>query len=269
MRVDIQQLIEKARELPSISPYSLDLLNLIDAVNTPRMKILQMVSVDDVLYAQVLRYANSLALGYGSKVDNLEKALDVIGLSALKQIIFMLAARKSYVVRDLWPRNLYQGIAGLEFGERLDKSQACLDTIFMSGVMQNIGLLTMLKFFNEEYKEVSVLKNKYKQLDMEEEIFGVNRFQLASKIFEEWNLPERVVNTVKYQNRPKDDNYTELNAILEIAEELRTIQETNDKDKIRFITGQKKYSKLNLDRLQIDPKTLINIKNRSEAILQL
>lgn len=268
-KVDRDTLINKAKELPSLSLSTFDLIQALDDYNTPKSEIIARVSVDEVLYANIFRFVNSAALGFMRRVENIETALDVMGLYALKQLVLMLEAKKVFVARDLWPSNLFCGIAGVEFANRLDKSNRSIDTTYTAGLLSTFGLMVYKKFFADEYKSVTSIRNKYKQLDMEREIFGYDRFELSKEILEEWGLPEEVVRTIGNQNKPNKPEYTDINAILELAEELRSIKDTKDVLEINAIQNQKKYSCLNLSKLDINSQLLDNLHSKTEAILSL
>jgi HD-like signal output (HDOD) protein len=268
-KVDRQTLINKAKELPSFSLSTFDLISALDNYETPRAEIIARISVDEILYANIFRFVNSAALGFMRRVDNIETALDVMGLYALKQLVLMLEAKKVFLARDLWPSNLFCGIAGVEFANRLDKSNKSIDTTYTSGLLSTFGLMVYKKFFADEYKTVTSIRNKYKQLDLEREIFGYDRFELSREILDEWGLPEEVVQTIGNQNKPNKHEYNDINAILELAEELRNIKDTKDIVEINAIQNQKKYTILNLSKLDINPQLLDNLHCKTQAILGL
>jgi HD-like signal output (HDOD) protein len=87
--------LEKAIDDSSYIKNTRNILEKIDALETSTDELVKLVATDPMLAAALLRHANSVHYGVHDEVTSIRRAIDVVGLFNLKNLIY-----REYVLRD-------------------------------------------------------------------------------------------------------------------------------------------------------------------------
>lgn len=261
----VDSLMEEANKLPAISSAVMDLIRMIDDPNTPREQIIDVTSRDPVLVAHILKLANSAALGFkGDKIDNIDQALNRIGLTALKNLAFMLSARKIFLDRKLWFDSLYTGVASVAFGKQLGKSKQFLDTAYMAGLLHNFGLLVFKRFHPGLYNKVE--SSRRNKLELEEKTFGINHVDLTVRVMQQWHLPESLTKVLSNQGKfekGNNPNYTDINAMFDFINQIKEY-ESIDEEYLQDVIKEQRFG---INELKTNMATLKKLTMMTEAYM--
>jgi GGDEF domain-containing protein len=180
----------------------------------------------------VLRVVNSALFGLPRPVADLNQAINLLGIKPLKLLVLgfnlpdalfaELAARE---LQWYWTNTLTRAVAARMLCEQLYRQPG--DEAFIAGLLQDIGILVLLRELGEPYARflTGVIEEKCQLATLEQDTLGFDHNQLSAALLARWQLPERLVEAIaapkrmsrlERMNSPEGD----LPQILHLAELL-------------------------------------------------
>lgn len=166
------------------------------------------IESDAATAARLLRIVNSAFFGFPSKIGSISAAVTLIGLRELQNLTlatividrFSELPGQQFSMRDVWASNLRCALIAKHLDALSGKRYA--ETIFLCGLIHNIGQLVMYRRIPVLAREVDLLVRAQASPDVdeaavEEDVIGFDRFQLGAELCRLWKLPEEVVDSIR------------------------------------------------------------------------
>ena len=194
-------------KLPSLPAVAIRILEAVKENDTSFKKLSKIISRDPALVAKTLKIANSSLYARKQKVDSLEKAVGLLGFTNLKNIALSYVIAKEFKGNDstefdfnmFWKRSVTASIAA-------DMSKDLINypsqDIFVTALLQNIGMLIMYICKPEEYHRVldESLTSSLPVEVIEKHIFGFDHQEIGSEVLKKWGFPENIYTPIKYHH---------------------------------------------------------------------
>ncbi len=222
-------IINTVDELPVLPKIYHQIMALIDA-DADFDKIVTVIEKDPAMTAKVLQVANSAFFKSGTA--SLKRAAVFIGLMTLKDVVAgsavfqALAATASgpYSIDSIWEHAVACNGLVCEMYELIHDEKIPEDTASV-GLLHDVGLLVMLKYFPQELIQIIALQKQYPEkslLLLEEAVLGVDHARLGAFLLNWWNMPYPVVEAALYHNNPMaaPAGNREIVVLLHIADHL-------------------------------------------------
>jgi HD-like signal output (HDOD) protein len=173
---------------------------------------------------------------FKSGTASLKRAAVFIGLMALKDIVAGSAvfealaapALGAYSIEVVWEHAVACNGLVSEMYELIHDEKIPEDVASV-GLLHNVGILVMLKYFPDELLQVADQRKKHPELSqsqLEEEILGVDHARLGAYLLNWWNMPYPLIEAALYHNNPlaAAPGNQEIIILLHIADHLALIQ---------------------------------------------
>jgi diguanylate cyclase (GGDEF)-like protein len=244
----IQKLIDKQINLPSPPAIVVQILNTVQKENASLQDLTQIISADPALTAKMLRVANSSLYALPNKVSSIERALCVLGTNVIKNIALSFVVAKdirgkgtvNFSLDYFWRRSVTAAVAAELLTNRLQEKN---DDIFVTALLQDIGILIMYQNKGEEY--IQLLENRLifnsSLCELEQKTFGFDHQQLGSTLLTSWGLPDTIAEPLRFHHDTIDapEKYAHTAKILRISNQLSSIySEPNCAQKVRSLQEQ-------------------------------
>jgi diguanylate cyclase (GGDEF)-like protein len=184
------------------------------------------------LTAKLLKVANSSMYGFAGRVKSIESALSILGINALKNIAlsFIIVRRwqgdssSGFDFEYFWKRSVTAAVAAQMLAPRVNYDS---NDIFVSGLLQDIGVLVFYQHCTDSYMEVLALKNSTERPGhvIERQLLGVCHAELGGALLKEWGLPESIYMPLFFHHRVDcaPDLYRKAGELLNLANKISTI----------------------------------------------
>ena len=113
-------LVQKVKNLPTVSHAALKLISLLDKPSVDNDEIVQIIKYDNVLTAKLLRACNAPSFGLGEAVSSVDQAVLILGHTQIFHIVMTLAfgsvmtiSSLPYTIEmnELWEHSLVTAMA--------------------------------------------------------------------------------------------------------------------------------------------------------------
>jgi diguanylate cyclase (GGDEF)-like protein len=226
---DIQCLIGQRIELPSPPGIVVRILEAVRNDDHCFAELGKIVSADPALAVKLLKVANSSMYGCGGKVQSIESALAILGISALKSIaLTFIIVRTMHSASDgffdfkyFWKRAVTAAVAARTLAKQVQQDS---DTLFVSALLQDIGVLVLFHHCTDTYMEVLAQKNRraLPGHDIERELLGFDHAELGGTLLRDWGLPESIYLPIFHSHQPHSasEKYRTTLDILNLADRI-------------------------------------------------
>lgn len=159
----------------------------------------RVISLDPVLTGRVLQVINSAYYSLPSKVNSLTRAIILLGINTVKNVVLSFAIFQSFSQRDafraftadqFWTHSLCTAAAAKLLAASRGVPLAEREEFFVAGLMHDIGKIPLNHLFPEAYHEAVVhSQNSGRGIRCEENrVIGVDHCRVGHMIARKWQL---------------------------------------------------------------------------------
>jgi putative nucleotidyltransferase with HDIG domain len=159
----------------------------------------RVISLDPVLTGRVLQLINSAYYSLPSKVNSLTRAIILLGLNTVKNVVLSFAIFQSFSQRDsfraftsdqFWTHSLCTAAAAKLLAAGHEVPLAEREEFFVAGLMHDIGKIPLNHLYPDAYREaVAVAQDSGRGMRYEEEArIGVDHCRVGHMIARKWQL---------------------------------------------------------------------------------
>jgi HD-like signal output (HDOD) protein len=238
MPASINDIISQVDDLVSLPGVFIRINEMIESQESTAAEIGAVLSQDPGLTARLLRIANSPFYGLSKEVDSVSRAITIIGTQRLRDLVLATCAVEAFegipndlmTMDDFWEHSLYCGLISKHLGELAGLRES--DTLFIAGLLHDIGRLIMFRELPTESLEVLIRELDHltepDMIETEAEIIGFDHAQLGGAVIAHWHLPAIFVEPISLHHQPeKATAFPRHTAIVHIANTLAVLAELN------------------------------------------
>jgi diguanylate cyclase (GGDEF)-like protein len=195
--------LKNCSTLPSLPAVALQIIKASNEPDVSISDVANLVKMDPAIASKILMVTNSPLYGLRRRVDNLRQAMALLGLNACLTLAlnFSLISslhkkRKDSINHDLyWRRSLISAVACQVLGA--EKGLTSLEQLFLSGLLQDIGILALDKLVQDEYADIYTRADNHRDLyEIEKQALGGSHDEVGAWLLEHWHFPEIILSAV-------------------------------------------------------------------------
>jgi len=209
-----QQIVSKAlAKIGDIATLPEVTLRIVEVVEDPRSSARDLHAIiknDPALSTKILKVVNSAFYGLPGQIANVDRAVVLLGLRAVKNIA--LAASVSRVFKGLRPvpgfnpKELWHHSLAVGVGSRLIcriRNKAKAEEAFLAGLIHDLGIIVALQAFSDRFAEVvAKVKQGSDWREAEIEVLGVDHQMLGMGLAVKWKFPMTLRTAMGYHHNP-------------------------------------------------------------------
>ena len=196
---ELQSRLRQCKTLPSPPKLALQIIELIEDPDISIERVVETLSKDPALLVKILRLANSAHYAYQHKVNNIERAIMIVGLNGILTLALSFSLVKSFRTnqpqglnyRWYWIRALIAGSACRSLAELCQRRDA--EELFTAALIQDVGMMAIDQIEPGFYATHDITHTPHHQIvALEREQFGVSHAVIGSWFFLQWNFPTSI-----------------------------------------------------------------------------
>ena len=202
---------------------------IIQTLNDPKSsaKDLKNIIINDIaISAKIINLSNSAYFGFNRRITEITNAIVVIGFETIKNIVLSISVMETF--RDMkgskkfdrtqyWYNSIGTAQTTVKIGGIL--RMANKESLYVAGLLLNIGKILMDYFFPEEYAEV-LAKTSVDAYIAEEQIFGFSHAEAGFWVANKWDFPDVLCHCIRHHHDIKTapDDFKKIVALVTIAD---------------------------------------------------
>lgn len=233
MASEVEQIQKRIRNsiqvLPVLPAVVMKVIDLVDQDDVSAEQVQRTISMEPTLSGKVLQLANSAYYGLSRQIGTIQQATIVLGFQAIKNLVLGISAfqtlrgTKPPTSADLalWEHSFACAGVASEIAKLKRMGLRQTETIFMGGLLHDIGLLFLRQNANNDLQrlERSALET-VTRLEAERQMFGIDHAEIGGLIADHWLLPVSLVRMIRDHHAPylSVDEYSDMVACVMLAD---------------------------------------------------
>jgi HD-like signal output (HDOD) protein len=214
-RKDPQTIITEAvngvSHIATLPEITLKIIQLVENPKSTAQDLNKLISNDPALVARILKVVNSAFYGLPGQIGSINRAIVLLGLNAVKNIVIAASLAKlfrggrvspQFSAKDLWTHSVAVGVMSKLIVARLNNSLP--DEAFLAGLIHDIGILVELQGLRDALVETAerASKETRRYVEIETEVVGVDHQALGAGLTTKWKFPRSFQYVTGYHHQP-------------------------------------------------------------------
>lgn len=227
-KIDLSNFTGIDSDIGSLPKSFFQIQEIINSPGSTAKQLGDIISKDMALTAKILRLANSPLFGFQSQIDNIGRAVTLLGVRQVGLLAISMRVISKFNnipqnvidMRAFWKHSVACALGCRILGDF--KNVPNIGSLFISGLLHDIGRLIMLikapkatlhtmYRAQEENQELTII---------EQEVFTHNHAVLGSLLLKEWDLPLNIRQAVADHEHPSKHSITQEKTITHMANVL-------------------------------------------------
>ena len=250
-----KQFLDKFADIHPLPSVVMTVNKLINDSESTMKDFEDVIQVDQVLVARLLRLVNSPFYGLTQTVDSISRAVAFLGMKNLHNLVVIDALQTVFVApqrttsfskKKLWHHSAAVSICSKMVAERIFGLNG--DDALLCGILHDFGLLIEEQIQPDDFEKIcSACSSTSDLVRLENESLGTNHCELGYTMSRDWNMSATVQDAIRDHHLISDNIKPDsLAGIIQISE---------------YITGQLEHTTLPDIKVDISAPLLQHLKD--------
>lgn len=255
--MDAKAYAEQASEIFVLSDSFIRIKDLIDDEASTIDDIADVILLDPALSATVLKLANSSFFNYPGKIDTISKAVLVLGITEVYNLVIAHFTAKAFesisadaeYLTQFWEKSVDCALIIKQLALQLNVPRG--ERLFILGLLHNLGELVVKQISPDKVVDI------YEDLEIypwlrEQETLGFTFGECTAHLLQCWRLPISLVEPIKQQdNQSGDYSINDVN-LLYVAKRVMAKNTFFPKMFYQEVVNEELYEGMGLDKKAFD-----------------
>lgn len=185
------------------------------------------IEKDPALTLRLLKMVNSAFYGFPSRISSIKQAISVIGMTEIQNLVLAAVVVDKFSdlpcgiisMHDFWAKSLHCALIAKGLNSYLKIQPG--DAVFVCGLLHDIGQLVFYRRIPELARMVALQQQEFtdaEEISIEEAVIGFNHYQVGAVLTERWQLPEIIVESIRWHSGcPADNPFRALAGLIRTA----------------------------------------------------
>ena len=223
-RLNIEEVVNKIRDLPVLPEVAQQLLASLNDDNTDLHQINEKISLDQSITSKILRLANSSHFGANSRVVTIQQATALLGVNNIKNVIRMtllsghlpVPVCPGFDFKAHWAHGIATAICAELISRTLHMKH---DFAFTGGLLHDVGRLVLATYFPSEYADAIRFSRESDctLLEAERAILHIDHTEVGYLLAQHWHFADAVQDAIRGHHMPDINGLNALALVVHVA----------------------------------------------------
>ena len=232
------QLVRDYRELVALPEVAIQINQMVEDPDCHLEALGDVISKDPALTMRLLGIANSPFYGFPTEVCDVERAVALLGMKQLRDLVLSTAATRAFEgipisvisVEDFWQHSFYCGLVSEALAKAAGFKHASL---FVAGLLHDIGQLILFHRFPQQMNDAILMSIEGEEplplIQAEQQLLGTDHTEVGAELARDWHLPTQLVDVIAFHHRPAEaGEYQQVVALVHIANAIADLLYVDD-----------------------------------------
>ncbi len=223
------KILANLNSLSSVPASALQAMRKLQDPNANMGEVVQIINYDPGMTSNILKLANSSYFGCSHAISTLRDAIVRLGVKKTFQLVTAAVASaairtkiRGYVMNSdqLWDHSIAVAVAAENLADSLNLEGEKI--AFTAGLLHDLGKVVIGKHLidkkvRKEFQTAVAASSLLVSAELE--LLGIDHAEAGGLLLQEWNIPESLVNAVRWHHDPAQSEAPDA-AIIHIADAL-------------------------------------------------
>lgn len=210
MVLTAREIVAGTVEVTSLPEVFLRVNEMVESPRYSASDIGRLLGKDPGLTARLLKIVNSAFYGFPSKIDTVSRAITVIGVRELRDLVLAASITRLFKglpnelvnMETFWRHSTHCAIVARLLASR--HRELNIERFFVAGLLHDIGSLLIYRKIPELAREVllRVSHNDEVLEDAEMRVMGFTHADVGAELLRKWRLPANIEAAAAHHHRP-------------------------------------------------------------------
>ncbi len=230
---DSEAIVERALagigEIATLPEITVRIIETVENPKSTARDLHDIIKNDPALSSKILKVVNSAFYGLPGQIGAIDRAIVLLGLSAVKNIAIAASITrlfkgnqlsKEFTAKDLWRHSLAVAVASRLLHKQVHRHGG--DDVFLAGLIHDLGVLAIRQSSGDKMREIinRVLKTHEDYCSVEMDVLGADHQAFGSGLAAKWKFPRHLRAAMGYHHNPEhltEDNLR-LATMIQVAD---------------------------------------------------
>jgi putative nucleotidyltransferase with HDIG domain len=209
----IEDIVARTADLPTLPAAALAVMRETDSETGSAQSVGRYLAQDGALAARVLRLANSSYYGLSRSVMDVTDAVVVLGMRNVRNLALVASTYpwmnkplKGYALapHEMWRHSFGVAVAASLAGAK--SRRVSPEEAFVAGLLHDLGKTAISVWLENKLPAMlRIAEREGLPFDaVERKVLGYDHMEVGAHMAESWNLPQTLVDVMRYHHRPGD-----------------------------------------------------------------
>jgi len=228
--MNVNDYAEQASDIFVLSESFVRIKELIDDESSTIDDIADVIKLDPALTATILKLANSSIFNYPGKIDTVSKAVLVLGITEVYNLVIAFFTSQAFreldveqdYLDDFWCKSVDCALIVKYVGVKLDIPNA--ERLFILGLLHNLGELAVLQLSPEKVRAANSLSSTELPWEKQNQVFDFTYGECTAELLKQWQLPFSIIEPIRNQDNNDFSYSSDETKLLYLAKRIMLSQ---------------------------------------------
>ncbi len=218
-------LIDSVATLPHIAT---EILEVMRNKSASMRKIAGVIEKDPSITVKILKIANSPLWGAVGRVESVQRALILLGLKQISNIVIAISLYSTFARlkpnphfdrQKFWQHSIGTAQTARKLSGALEINFQGEE--FVAGLIHDLGKIVLDQFMNETFKRINeeIREHPGNPLEIEQKHLGCTHAEIGAALLQRWNFPAPITMALQFHHFPeKAQEHCDMVAIIHLAD---------------------------------------------------
>ena len=216
----IRRVVACIDTLPSMPASCTDIMEELQSEEASIEKVANLIACDLGMTAKILQMVNSAFFGLYRQVTDVQDAVMLLGLDAIKALVLSINVFSAFNTRripffdleGLWQHSMATGGFAKQIMTLATRDRELATAAFLSGMLHDIGKLILAVNFSDAYRALhqAVPQSPGDRLLREREMIGTTHAEIGAYLMGLWGLEPSILTAIAFHHGPLDSQVSTI-----------------------------------------------------------
>lgn len=260
--MNVNDYAKQANEIFLLSDSFVRIKELIDDESSTIDDIADVILLDPALAGTILKLANSSFFNYPGKIDTVSKAVLVLGITEVYNLVIAFFTSKAFnkltaeqdYLDDFWCKSVDCALIIKFIGVKLGIPNA--ERLFILGLLYNLGELVVQQISSDKVIAASLLEKDELPWHKQSSVLGFTFGECSAELLKNWQLPFTIIEPIRNQDNDDFQYSSDESKLLYLAKRIMLCNTNNKAYPTELLLTEDA-----LKQLPIDQNMLTEVSN--------
>lgn len=280
--MNVNDYAKQANEIFVLSDSFVRIKELIDDESSTIDDIADVILLDPALAGTILKLANSSFFNYPGKIDTVSKAVLVLGITEVYNLVIAFFTSKAFnkltaeqdYLDDFWCKSVDCALIIKFIGVKLGIPNA--ERLFILGLLYNLGELVVQQISSDKVIAASLLEKDELPWHKQSSVLGFTFGECSAELLKNWQLPFTIIEPIRNQDNDDFQYSSDESKLLYLAKRIMLCNTNNKAYPTELLLTEDALKQLPIDQnmltevssfCDLERLGILSILNPSAAVI--